>query len=156
MTVAELRATEPERPPGYDNVIGPRARFGVIAPSTNTTVEADLWAVRPSGVSFHTGRMYIPSPRIASDEDFSALIGQIRASIETAVRDVMTCFPTYMLMGMSAETFWGGCRATATSSIGSPSARDWACRPEPRRVVPLRALRSRTDLGVLAVPTDRG
>lgn len=108
MTVAELRATEPERPPGYDNVIGPRARFGVIAPSTNTTVEADLWAVRPSGVSFHTGRMYIPSPRIASDEDFSALIGQIRASIETAVRDVMTCFPTYMLMGMSAETFWGG------------------------------------------------
>lgn len=108
MTVAELRATEPERPPGYDKVIGPRARFGVIAPSTNTTVEADLWAVRPSGVSFHTGRMYIPSPRIASDEDFSALIGQIRASIETAVRDVMTCFPTYMLMGMSAETFWGG------------------------------------------------
>lgn len=108
MTVAELRATEPERPEGYDNVIGPRARFGVIAPSTNTTVEADLWAVHPPGVSFHTGRMYIPSPRITSDEDFTALIGQIRASIDTAVRDVMTCFPDHMLMGMSAETFWGG------------------------------------------------
>ncbi len=157
MTVAELRATEPERPPGYDKVIGRRARFGVIAPSTNTTVEADLWAVRPSGVSFHTGRMYIPSPRIASDEDFSALIGQIRASIETAVRDVMTCFPTYMLMGMSAETFWGGVqgnrdfidRITQRTGLGvSTRSLGVSCRA--------RALPGRTDLGVLAVPTDRG
>ena len=108
MTVAELKAADPARPDGYDNVIGPRARFGVIAPSTNTTVEADLWAIRPEGVSFHTGRMYIPHPVIRSDEDFEGLIGQIRESIGTAVRDVMTCFPTYMLMGMSAETFWGG------------------------------------------------
>ena len=108
MTVQELMAAEPERPEGYENVIGPRARFGVIAPSTNTTVEADLWMIRPRDVSFHTGRMYIGSPVIRSDEDFEGLIGQIRASIDTAVRDVMTCFPTFMLMGMSAETFWGG------------------------------------------------
>lgn len=108
MTVQELIASEPERPGGYDNVIGPRARFGVIAPSTNTTVEADLWMIRPTDVSFHTGRMYIGSPVIQSNEDFEALIGQIRESINTAVRDVLTCFPTYMLMGMSAETFWGG------------------------------------------------
>jgi maleate isomerase len=107
-TVADLEAKEPARPAGYDNVIGPRARFGVIAPSTNTTVEADLMMIRPEGVSFHTGRMYIAEPVIASNEDFEALIGQIRESINTAVRDVMTCFPSYMLMGMSAETFWGG------------------------------------------------
>ncbi len=108
MTVQELKAAEPDRPAGYDNVIGPRARFGVIAPSTNTTVEADLWMIRPRDVSFHTGRMYIGSPVIRSNADFEGLIGQIRESITTAVRDVMTCFPTYMLMGMSAETFWGG------------------------------------------------
>ena len=113
MGVAELRATEPERPAGYDNVIGPRARFGVIAPSTNTTVEADMWAMRPEGVSFHTGRMYIPRPVIQSDEDFEGLIGQIRESIDVAVRDVITSFPTYMLMGMSAETFWGGVEGNA-------------------------------------------
>jgi len=90
MTVQELKAAEPDRPAGYDNVIGPRARFGVIAPSTNTTVEADLWMIRPRDVSFHTGRMYIGSPVIRSNADFEGLIG------------------TYMLMGMSAETFWGG------------------------------------------------
>jgi maleate isomerase len=33
---------------------------------------------------------------------------QIRASIEVAVRDVMTCEPTAIIMGMSSETFWGG------------------------------------------------
>jgi maleate isomerase len=90
------------------NVVGPRGRFAVIIPSTNTVVEQDLMAIRPDGVSFHYGRMYISSPGLASDADFEALLGQIRGSISTAVRDVVTCNPTYMLMGMSAETFWGG------------------------------------------------
>ena len=94
---------------GYEPyVVGPRARFGVIIPSTNTTVEQDLTWVRPDGVSFHYGRMYIENPGIDSNEKFSELILQIRASITTAVRDVITCKPSYMLMGMSAETFWGG------------------------------------------------
>ena len=95
------------------HVVGPRTRFGVIIPSTNTTVEQDLTWVRPEGVSFHYGRMYIENPSISSNEQFSELILQIRASITTAVRDVITCKPTYMLMGMSAETFWGGVAGNA-------------------------------------------
>lgn len=95
------------------HVVGPRARFGVIIPSTNTTVEQDLTWVRPEGASFHYGRMYIENPAIGSNEKFGELILQIRASITAAVRDVITCKPTYMLMGMSAETFWGGVAGNA-------------------------------------------
>ncbi len=91
-----------------ESVIGPRGRMAVIVPSTNTVVEHDLAMIRPEGVTFHAGRMYIENPKLGSDEDFEALLGEIRQSIVTAIRDVVTAKPTYMLMGMSAETFWGG------------------------------------------------
>jgi len=90
------------------DVVGYRAKFGVIVPSTNTVVEHDFNMIGPRGVTFHTGRMYIETPTLDSDETFLALIGQIRASISVAVRDVVTCQPDYMVMGMSAETFWNG------------------------------------------------
>ena len=90
------------------DVVGYRAKFGVIVPSTNTVVEHDFNMIGPRGVTFHTGRMYIETPTLDSDETFLALIGQIRDSISVAVRDVLTCRPDYMVMGMSAETFWGG------------------------------------------------
>lgn len=91
-----------------ESAVGPRGRMAVIVPSTNTVVEHDLAMIRPDGVTFHAGRMYIANPSLGSDEDFEALLGEIRLSIVTAIRDVMTCQPTHMLMGMSAETFWGG------------------------------------------------
>ena len=90
------------------DVVGYRAKFGVIVPSTNTVVEHDFNMIGPRGVTFHTGRMYIETPTLDSDETFLALIGQIRDSISVAVRDVLTCRPDYMVMGMSAETFWNG------------------------------------------------
>ena len=82
--------------------------MGVIAPSTNTVVEHDFAMIRPAGVTFHTGRMYIENPALDSDEAFERLLGEIRQSITIAIRDIITCKPTHMLMGMSAETFWGG------------------------------------------------
>ena len=88
--------------------VGRRGRFAVIVPSTNTVVEHDYAALNVPGVTFHTGRMYIDSPQLGSDSDFLALLTQIRQSMEIAIRDVLTAEPTHMLMGMSAETFWGG------------------------------------------------
>jgi maleate isomerase len=95
------------------NIVGPRAVFGVIVPSTNTVVEHDYWAARVPGVAFRAGSMYIPNPVMADDDGFEALLGQIRASIDTAVRDALTAEPDRMVMGMSAETFWGGVEGNA-------------------------------------------
>lgn len=90
------------------DAVGYRATFGVVIPSTNTVVEHDYSVMRPHGVTFHAGRMYIDSPGAADDNAFEGLIQQIRGSTATAVRDVMTCEPDGLVMGMSAETFWGG------------------------------------------------
>lgn len=95
------------------DVVGWRAKFGVIVPSTNTVVEHDFNRMGPPGVTFHAGRMYIERPALDSDAAFEAILGEIRASITTAIRDVMTCEPDYLVMGMSAETFWGGVEGNA-------------------------------------------
>ncbi|WP_306355789.1 MULTISPECIES: arylmalonate decarboxylase [unclassified Nocardia] len=95
------------------NVVGTRAVFGVVVPSTNTVVEHDYWRAGLPGIAFRAGSMYIPNPVMGDDADFQALLVQIRASIETAVRDVLTAEPERMVMGMSAETFWGGVAGNA-------------------------------------------
>jgi maleate isomerase len=92
---------------------GYRIKFGVIVPSTNTVVEADYNRMAPHGVTFHTGRMYIEHPVMDSDASFEALLVQIRGSIRVAIRDVMTCQPDSLIMGMSSETFWGGVEGNA-------------------------------------------
>ncbi|MER7106947.1 maleate cis-trans isomerase family protein [Streptomyces sp. NPDC000229] len=95
------------------NAVGPRAVFGVVVPSTNTVVEHDYWTSGVRGVAYRAGSMHIPDPVMGDDRGFEALLGQIRASIDTAVRDVLTAEPDRMVMGMSAETFWGGVEGNA-------------------------------------------
>jgi maleate isomerase len=93
--------------PGRD-VLGWRAKFGVIAPSTNTVVEPEFHAMAVPGVTPHMARIHIRDMNMADDAGMERLLQQIRAEIGAAVERVMTAEPDYMVMGMSAETFWGG------------------------------------------------
>lgn len=93
--------------PGRD-VLGWRAKLGVIAPSTNTVVEPEFHAMSVPGVTAHNARIHIRDMHMADDEGMQRLLDQIRAEIGAAVERVMTAEPDYMVMGMSAETFWGG------------------------------------------------
>ena len=90
------------------DVVGYRSKVGVIVPSTNTVVEHDLNMVGPRGVTFHAGRFLVESPDLSSDDAFLYFLDKIRDTIPSAVSDLMTLAPDYILMGMSAETFWGG------------------------------------------------
>lgn len=90
------------------DVAGFRAKMGVIIPSTNTVVESDFADLRIPGVTFHTGRIYIGQPNLGSDDAMEALLAQVDQAIEIAARDVLTCLPDALIMGMSAPTFWGG------------------------------------------------
>lgn len=89
-------------------ITAPRAEFGLIVPSTNTVVEAEFNWMRPEGVSWHTGRIFIPDPNFTDDEEFVRFLEGLRVEIGRAVRDVITAEVDYLVMGMSAETFWGG------------------------------------------------
>jgi maleate isomerase len=88
--------------------IGKRARIGVIIPSTNIGVEYDCQRIIPPGVTWHFARFFVSQPDLSSDNMFLAFIDAIRDTIPDAMRDIMTCEPSYIMMGMSAETFWGG------------------------------------------------
>jgi len=92
--------------------LGWRMKFGVIAPSTNTSVQPEFDDMRPNGVTNHFSRIWIPDDPVASDDDFNKLMDNIRAEMENAITRVMTCQPDYLVMGMSSETFWGGLEAS--------------------------------------------
>ena len=60
------------------DVLGHRATFGVLVPSTNTIVEPDLYAMAPPGVTLHTGRIFIGNPKMDDDEAFAQIIADPR------------------------------------------------------------------------------
>ena len=90
------------------DALGWRRKFGVIAPSTNTIVEPDFYRMGVPGVTSHFSRIHIRDQNMAGDEGMERLLDQIRDEIGAACERVMTAEPDYMVMGMSAETFWGG------------------------------------------------
>lgn len=96
---------------GMQNYIGHRAKVGVIIPSTNTAVEYDLQrliAAGLRGVTWHPARFFVEHTDLSDDDNFVHFLNLIRETIPLSVRDVLTCNPTHIMMGMSAETFWGG------------------------------------------------
>lgn len=89
-------------------VLAHRAAFGVIVPSTNTVVEDEYNRIRPEGVSYHAGRILIENGRLDDNDVFERFLESLRLQIEKAIESVLTCEPDHLIMGMSAETFWGG------------------------------------------------
>ncbi|MFV2198560.1 arylmalonate decarboxylase [Nocardiopsis sp. LOL_012] len=94
-------------------VLAHRAAFGVIVPSTNTVVEDEYNRIRPAGVSYHAGRILIRNGRLDDDDVFESFLRDLRGQVESAIESVMTCEPDHLIMGMSAETFWGGAEGNA-------------------------------------------
>lgn len=90
------------------DVLGYRGVYGVLAPSTNTVVEPDFYRMGVPGITAQVGRIHIHDQDLSSNDNFEALLVQIRREIEAACDRVLTADPDYLVMGMSAETFWGG------------------------------------------------
>lgn len=52
--------------------------------------------------------MHIPDDPIGGDADFDTLIERIDRALEEAVDRVATCRPDHLILGISAESIWGG------------------------------------------------
>lgn len=88
--------------------LGYRQRFGTLGPSTNTIVQPDFDDLRPVGVTNHYSRIAIPNNPVNNDEDFLKLVDNINQATLAAVDTLKSCEMTYLVMGMSAATFWNG------------------------------------------------
>jgi maleate isomerase len=85
-----------------------RGKFAVLAPSTNTSVQPEFDAMRPWGITNHHSRLIIPDSRVTGDASFMAMMDNIRAALFPALEAALSCDPDYVVLGMSAETFWDG------------------------------------------------
>jgi maleate isomerase len=101
-----MRRPSQQDPPR--DALGWRRKFGVIAPSTNTIVQPDLDDMRPEGVTNHYSRIFTPNSRAVSDATFRSGIAAIGGNVDDAVASVMTCEPDYLVMAISALSFFGG------------------------------------------------
>jgi len=97
--------------------IARRAQIGVIIPSTNTGVEYDLQKFGLEGVTWHPSRFWIElsnwadeSARSGDNGDtvFERFLEVMRGEIPISLRNVMSAKVNHIMLGMSAETFWGG------------------------------------------------
>jgi maleate isomerase len=90
------------------DVLGWRAKFAVIGPSTNTVVQPDFEAMRPTGVTCHYRPIVTPNTKAISNDSFKAGVDVIAGNTMDAVRIAMTMEPDAFVMGMSSVTFYGG------------------------------------------------
>ena len=90
------------------DVMGWRAKFGVLGPSTNTIVQPEFDDLRVPGVTNHYSRIVVQDAQAISNESFLAGTLEISDNTLAAVEGVLTCRPDYLVMGMSAVTFYGG------------------------------------------------
>ena len=94
---------------GYGtDYFGYRKKFAVIVPSTNTAVEVEYNAMKPTGVITATRGCLIPPFEVKTDDDFVAMVKAIGAATEQGLRESLTCKPDHVIFGYSAETFWDG------------------------------------------------
>jgi maleate isomerase len=90
------------------DVLGWRRKFAVLGPSTNTIVQPEMEAMRPRGVTNHYSRIHTPNARAISNESFMAGTLKISEGVYAALDSALTCAPDWIVMGMSAITFYGG------------------------------------------------
>ena len=97
--------------------IARRAQIGVVIPSTNTGVEYDLQKFNLEGVTWHPSRFWIELRNWADEVDatgesvndvFERFLEIMRGEIPVSIRNVLSAKITHLMLGMSAETFWGG------------------------------------------------
>jgi maleate isomerase len=120
--------------------LGQRGKFGVLAPSTNTSVQPEFEAMKPWGITHHHSRLVIPDVKVSDDRSFMVMMDHIRGALFPALEAVLTCHPDFVVLGMSAETFWDGLHGAArmkralekTAGCGVAMGSD-ACRAALRR-----------------------
>jgi len=97
--------------------IAKRARIGVLVPSTNTGVEYDLQKFAIDGVTWHPSRFWIQIANWADESErsgddfntvFERFLDALRDELPISIRNVLSAEITHLMLGMSAETFWGG------------------------------------------------
>ena len=107
--------------------VASRARIGVLIPSTNTGVEYDLQKISLDGLTWHPSRIWIEIANWADESErsgddfntvFERFLDALRVELPISIRNVLSARITHLMLGMSAETFWGGIQGNVAFEKG--------------------------------------
>ncbi len=90
------------------DLLGYRAKVGIVVPSTNTTMEPEMHSMAPHGVTIHTARIYLAQSAVRSPEEAQKALEAFQNALEIAIRDITTAEIDHLLIGVSALSFMGG------------------------------------------------
>lgn len=88
--------------------LGYRQKLGVLIPSTNTSAQPEMDALRPAGVSNHTSRMLIQDDPMTDTPGLNGVLSAIRNATQSALASVLTCNPDRLIVAVSPESYWDG------------------------------------------------
>lgn len=88
--------------------LGKRLRVGIAIPSTNTSAQPEMEAMRPVGVTNHIGRMIIDDDSLADQAGFDQVIKNIRTSTPSAIRSLRHCGTGAIISAVSPDGYWEG------------------------------------------------
>ncbi|UPY37510.1 hypothetical protein [Sediminicoccus sp. KRV36] len=99
------------------DTLGYRCIMGVVAPATNTAVQAEMDGLRPGGASGGVvnahARIANPEQRVAADADTLAVRAAMVSGLMGAVDTLAPCRPDHVILGVMVENFVGGGTAGA-------------------------------------------
>lgn len=89
------------------DMLGYRAKVGVVLPGTNTTVQPEYEAMRPDGVTNHVSRMFLP-PRPYDDlAAYKRALETEAGKLEEALQLLLLAEPAVVAHGHSIHSFRG-------------------------------------------------
>ncbi|WP_236033347.1 maleate cis-trans isomerase family protein [Belnapia mucosa] len=89
------------------DTLGWRMKFGVLVPSTNTSVQPEYDAMRPPGVTNHMRGFRIPNAPTRTDAEFAQQLENMRATMVDAMDEVLTLDPGHVILATAAESAGG-------------------------------------------------
>ncbi|WP_404294328.1 hypothetical protein ACD578_28925 (plasmid) [Microvirga sp. RSM25] len=90
------------------DLLGYRLKLGVAVPSTNTSVQPEMDALRPAGVTNHLARIIIDDESLEEEAGFNSVIDRIRRSTGDALKSLSNCGLQRVIVAVSPDSYWEG------------------------------------------------
>lgn len=116
LCVAGATNPQPQRfeppPGGYPDSLSPTLKIGMFVPSTNTSMEAELWYILKrgalgdralAGVGIHAAPVITPKPDYSTPEAVQVYNNAFAEGLQVTLKTLQLAEPEYLIMGMSFE-----------------------------------------------------
>lgn len=88
--------------------LGWRLKVGVLVPAFNASLQPELEALRPRGVTNHVARIAADDGPLTSDAEQAELVRTVEDNVLPALATLLPVAPGVVVHGVSIPTFWNG------------------------------------------------